>query len=194
MIAARLAAMFAWLGVAHADKVGGVILSDGLTEFRPKARQSGILPFLKALSDISFIESQTQAPLSQALSPIMQVVKPGSLVIVLSDFYTLDELSIKQLKRLGQHNALLGVLVQDVIEGEFAYSGSYTVEDLRGQQSTLNMSSQRLREEYHQYYQNLDKRLAQAFQLGQWLKVKVTDNLPTVIQKACCFTGLGGQK
>ncbi|NGY06811.1 DUF58 domain-containing protein [Solimonas terrae] len=91
----RTAAMLGWAAVNGGDRLGAV-LADGQTEpliLPPRARQAGVLPFLEAL-----VERQPRAPgraaadsLQRALQTVQPLLRPGSMLLLLSDFSGLDE-------------------------------------------------------------------------------------------------------
>ncbi len=121
VVAARLAAVLAWTAAKQGDRVGGLIFSaQAHQEFAPRSRQAGILPFLAGLSRYSqHIGSQQQDnPQSfyQALLRMQYVIKPGSIVVLISDFYQMDEPSEQLLKRLHVHNDILAYHVCDPLE------------------------------------------------------------------------------
>jgi uncharacterized protein (DUF58 family) len=92
----RAAAVLAWAAVIGGDRCGAV-LAGGPGQarpriFPPRARQAGVLPVLQAL-----VEAQPRAPgipepggLNAALVTLRPLLKPGSLVLLLSDFSGLD--------------------------------------------------------------------------------------------------------
>jgi uncharacterized protein (DUF58 family) len=98
-VALRAAALFAWAGAMGGDRIGAVIAGASRGNVRapvrvlpPRTREMGVLPILEAV-----IELQPTAPgvpasgsLQGALLSLAPLVHPGSLVIALSDFATLD--------------------------------------------------------------------------------------------------------
>ena len=55
-------------------------------------------------------------PLSAVLERVRHTVRPGSLVIVISDFFGLDEDCNRHLSRLRQHNDIIGCQILDAAE------------------------------------------------------------------------------
>ena len=55
-------------------------------------------------------------PLSVALERVRHAVRPGSLVVIISDFFSLDEPCNRHLSRLRQHNDVIGCQVLDPAE------------------------------------------------------------------------------
>ncbi|MGH8142101.1 MAG: DUF58 domain-containing protein [Steroidobacteraceae bacterium] len=91
----RAAALLAWTAALGGDRVGAVLAAGerGTPVLPPRARQAGVLPLLDAL-----LALQPRAPaadtmpcLLQGLRTLRPLVRPGSLILVLSDFARLDQ-------------------------------------------------------------------------------------------------------
>lgn len=123
LVATRLASILAWTAVKQGDRVGGLIFSArSHHEFMPRGRQAGILPLLAALSRYTnefalyndyISDSQS---LNHALLRLRRVAKPGSIVVILSDFYHVDVESEQHLSRLRRHNDVLAYHICDPLE------------------------------------------------------------------------------
>lgn len=122
VIAAQLAAMLAWTVAKQGDRVGGFLFS-AIThnDFTPRSREAGVLPFLAALSQYthnmptSSVASENR-PLSYALQRVRRVAKPGTVLVLISDFYNLDKESEQHLSRLRSHNDVLAYHLCDPLE------------------------------------------------------------------------------
>lgn len=121
VVAARLAAMLAWTVIKQGDRVGGLFFSaEEHSEFTPRGRDSGVLPLLASLSQYTCQSDahRTAQPrmLSDALLRLRRVVRPGSILVLISDFYQIDQECIKHLHRLRAHNDILAYHICDPIE------------------------------------------------------------------------------
>ena len=67
-------------------------------------------------------------PLSGALERVRHAVRPGSLVLIISDFFGLDEDCNRHLSRLRQHNDVIGCQIVDPAE-EALPAGRYPISD-----------------------------------------------------------------
>lgn len=137
---ARMAALLGWKALLRGDRVGGVLFSEQLhQEFRPRGDRRHYLRFLSKImsehnrvvdimqkSDWKFAGKQT---LSDALRRVRQVIQPGSLVHVLSDFSSFDAECRKHLSQLTKHNQVNVHLVSDPLEKTAPSSGRYAVSD-----------------------------------------------------------------
>jgi uncharacterized protein (DUF58 family) len=121
VVAARLAAILAWTAAKQGDRVGGLVYSaDSHQECTPRTRQSGVLPLLASLSAYSQQPGARQAEnpnsFNQALLRAQRLVKPGSILVLISDFYHVDEQSERLLNRLRAHNDILAYHICDPLE------------------------------------------------------------------------------
>lgn len=120
VVAARLSALIAWTAAKQGDRVGALCYSaDSHHEFMPRSRESGVLPILASLSDYTrrFQPSGRAAhPLSDALLRLRRVARPGSILVLVSDFYQLNADCDSHLSRLRAHNDILVYHVCDPLE------------------------------------------------------------------------------
>ena len=94
----RSAAVMSWITVLNGDRLGAIITQGSSTApliLAPRSREAGVLPMLQAL-----VEAQPRQPsaitpgstrLNDALTTLRSLIKPGSLVLIISDFSQLDE-------------------------------------------------------------------------------------------------------
>ncbi len=133
VIAAELASLFAWTANRQGDRVGGVIFSDTVHhELKPQRGKSAVLRLIKhmvehpAWQQKDVVEGQQQGML-RSLINLRRMTRPGSLVILLSDFRGFDEQSRSHLIRLRQHNELIMVHIYDWLEAFLPPAGSYRI-------------------------------------------------------------------
>lgn len=122
VIAARLSALLAWTAAKQGDRVGGLLFSPNKhNECVPRSRQAGVLPFLAELSRYTqqyadaTLELESRS-LNDALLRLRRVAKPGSILVLVSDFYNLDAESEHYLSRLCRHNDVLAYHICDPLE------------------------------------------------------------------------------
>lgn len=135
VLATQAAALLAWHGVAHGDRLGGLLFSDTEhREIKPARGRKGVLTFLHACvhakvwtSDCS--EVAVQSSLQDMTARLRHVSKPGSLIYILSDFRGLDDVSVCNIAQLARHNDVVLLSITDVIEQSFPTSGAYPVFD-----------------------------------------------------------------
>lgn len=116
----RAAAILGWVVTFGGDRLGAVI-ADGVTIpqiFPPREREAGVLPILDALT-----QAQPRAPglpatasLSAALLTLRPLLKPGSLVLLLSDFTSLDTATEEILAGMAAKNDCRLLWITDPLE------------------------------------------------------------------------------
>lgn len=121
VIAAKLAALIAWTVSKEGDRLGGCIYrADTQQVLMPKARNLGLMPFLETLSAYTkaYKEGSQGRPylLSEALSRVRRIHRPGSIIVLVSDFYSLDAVAKEHLSLLCEHNDLLAYHIHDPLE------------------------------------------------------------------------------
>lgn len=157
VIAARLAALLAWTVVAQGDRVGGFFFSaQEHREFLPQSRDSAVLPLLAALTHFSqqglVRHDEPARAFSDGLARLRRVIRPGSILVFISDFYTLGDDYARQVNRLREHNDILMYHVCDMLELVPPKPQQYVVSN--GQQELLfDTRTASVRQAYEQYCQ-----------------------------------------
>ena len=130
--AGQMAAAIAWSAVRRGDRIGGFLFAPGRhRELRPAGGRRGAMRMIQGLVDWLQPEEtpeQSQDSLAGALERVRHAVRPGSLIIIISDFFSLDEDSNRHLSRLRQHNDVIGCQVLDVAE-HLLPAGRYPITD-----------------------------------------------------------------
>ncbi len=160
VVAAKAAALLAWAASDNGDRVGGLVFDESRHfEQRPMARTAGLLPLLKALSQDPLPgEIGGHPSLGAAANHLAQLVRPGSLVFLLSDFAGLDPADSHWLARLARGNEVVLAHVYDPLEARAPSAGRYPISD--GEQySMLDTSRATLREEWNSLFAERDKLL-----------------------------------
>ena len=187
-VAARLASLIAWTASAQGDKVGGLLFSStNHHEFTPKSRDAGVLPLLASLAQytsLSYTPSSNSEPraLSDALLRLRRVTKPGSLLVLISDFYSMTPECEQHLSRMKNHNDLLAYHLCDPLELTPPIPGRYPVTN--GTRTLCLDTTQK--PIYNAYLQACEKRtqtLSEQFKRlqTQYIQVTAQSDLPHLI-------------
>jgi uncharacterized protein (DUF58 family) len=127
----RSAALLAWVAVSGGDRLGALIAdgSDTPRIYPPRAREAGVLPVLEAM-----VETQPQRPgspesggLNRALFALRPLLQPGSLVLILSDFSSLDIKAESALAALSLHSDCRLLWLTDPLESTGLPDGNFRV-------------------------------------------------------------------
>ncbi|MDX1569582.1 MAG: DUF58 domain-containing protein [Xanthomonadales bacterium] len=146
VLAAEIAALVGWAAVRRGDRIGGLVYWDSLNhqEIRPRGGRRGMMRYLGIIEQAFEARASTTASYSEhglceALIRLRRVLRPGSLVIMVSDFMSMDDECDRHLSRIRQHNDLAAFQVLDALEREIPPPGVYPVADGRGDQAVLDL-------------------------------------------------------
>ncbi|KZZ34134.1 hypothetical protein A3755_06570, partial [Oleiphilus sp. HI0085] len=134
--AAEAAALFAWSALDHNDRVGGIVFSDiAHHEVKPARSRKSVMQYINFLSQFNQalnIEDSKIPPsfsLDKALIEAVRLAKPGTLIVIISDFLHFNQETEKALKALSRHNELLFIRSYDPLEEELPPPGLHPVSD-----------------------------------------------------------------
>ena len=129
--AAQVAAHVGWLSSFAGDRIGGLIVSPGTHhEVRPGKTRSGLLSVFHCLAQASDIELPPDLSHNRfnfLLRELDRVVKPGSIIALISDFIGLDDRSAEILSSLVKHNDVNAYWIHDDTEINSWPEGHYQV-------------------------------------------------------------------
>ena len=134
VIAARAAAWIGWAAIRHGDRVGALLFNGEHRELRPCGGEKGALRLLRALMAAAdplagLAAERHDGGLNEALARVGRVARPGSLVVLLSDFHDIDRVSGLLLGQLRNHSEVLAVRILDRLEQVPPPAGAWPVSD-----------------------------------------------------------------
>ena len=131
VLAARAAATLAWAAHDAGDRVGGVLLrSSGHLGVVPQRSRGRLLAFLRHLSEATAEENEGPTlSLGEGLARLGRVARPGTLVLVISDFHDLDQTAEREIGRLARRCDVACLLVHDRLESAAPARGDYRISD-----------------------------------------------------------------
>ena len=128
VLAARAAGLIGWAALGHNDRIGGLVFGgQDNHEIKPRRSKQSLLQLLSRLSRANQALS-ADTPLlrdsfGQALRRAREVLRPGSLVVILCDERTFGDSSEQQLILLARHTDLLLLPVSDPLDHALPTSG-----------------------------------------------------------------------
>jgi len=133
--ASRAAALLAWAAHHRGDRLGGLIFGDTThRELKPRLGRRAALRFVHELvthrdwqARGSSQDESGADPLTQAMSALRRVARPGSLVVVISDFSGLTRAAQAYLSSVARHSEVLAVFLNDPIERSLPPPGRYRI-------------------------------------------------------------------
>ncbi len=163
VIAARAAALLGWAAVKQGDRVGGLIFSEQQhEELRPQGSKHAVLHLIQRLVEqeqAAWLQAKAQQhdaiaaseAALQSLLRLRRVARPGSLVVLLSDFREVDDRCELHLSQLARHNDVVMFFIYDELESTLPPAGLYRVGD--GEQTmVLDTTVASARATYHQRF------------------------------------------
>jgi len=129
--ASRAAALLSWAAHHRGDRLGGLIFGDTThRELKPRLGRQAALRFVHQLAEHPdwgnrYLASDDTEPLTQAMSSLRRVARPGSLVVVLSDFVGFSRGAQSYLSSVARHNEVLAVFLNDPLERQLPPPGRY---------------------------------------------------------------------
>ncbi|MGQ9658771.1 MAG: DUF58 domain-containing protein [Thermochromatium sp.] len=179
VVAAQIAALLGWAAVDRGDRVGGLVFDEARhLERQPAVRGAALLPLLKRLATPlgSAMGEGGQLNLATAAMHLAALVRPGGLIVLISDFADLNEPDGAWIARLASGSELLLVLVHDPIEASAPPPGRYPVM-IGAQRRILDLTDVGARVRYQAAFA---RRLALLERLAQrhgahWLKLSTVD-------------------
>lgn len=166
VVAARVAALLAWASRSHGDRIGGFLFNDSdVQELRPKEGKKGIQALFRMLIQFNqMLEGRcdprggSRQSITQALGGLNQVVRPGSLIFLISDFQHFDDITLQHLSLCARHSDLIAIQIQDLMERQLPPPGTYGFSD--GERNVrINTSARDLRKDYSLRYVERQTRL-----------------------------------
>ena len=164
VLAARVAALVAWKAVQQGDRLGALLFADQRhLELRPETGKPAALHIMRQLADFTQQDKpETIDPASgqYALKRLQQVVRPGSLIYLISDFRGLGDALESNLSRLSRHNELVLLHITDPLEQDLPPAGTYRVSD-GSRQTRFNSADKTFRQNYQSRFVQQQLRLQQ---------------------------------
>jgi len=172
VLAAQAAALFGWAGLGHNDRIGGLVFGDSEHyEIKPRRSKQSLLQLLNRLARVnqSLHTEAAQQPdsLGLALRRAREVLRPGSLAIIICDERALSPAVEQHLTLLSRHCDLLLMPLSDPLDHALPAAGLLRFAQ-RGAHLELDTLDASLRQDYRQ---RSEARIAHWELLAQKLRV-----------------------
>ena len=177
-IAAEIAALLAFSAIKNNDKVGLICFTDTVEHF--VAPRKGKRHVLRVVRDIlHFQPKQSGTNIETALRFVDQVLKPHSVVFLISDFK--DTGYEKQLRLSSKRHSLTAITLQDRREVELPDVGLIELEDAEsGETVVVDTRSEEARHLYREVNQRADAERRQIFRASQVDSIHISTDEPYV--------------
>lgn len=134
VIAAQVASLLAWSALQQGDKIGAFLLGcDQVKDFNARHNAQHVLAIIKQLNEfnrrLTAHSHPQQLTFGHYLQQVKRVIKPGSSLYLISDFFDLSSEDHKQLFELRRHNHIVALQVLDPLERDLPSAGQYLISD-----------------------------------------------------------------
>jgi uncharacterized protein (DUF58 family) len=171
VLAAHCAAALGWAALANNDRIGGLVFNDTMErDLRPKRSRHALLSLLQ---EIHKFNHQLTSPiggtdnkdgpihLSQRLHDLKRIARPGSAVVIISDFAQYDKDCEERLYQLARHCEVSLVHVSDPLEQELPENRLLSISNGR-QKKLLDSANQQTRNDYELNFKTHTEAIAQS--------------------------------
>ncbi|WP_223786633.1 DUF58 domain-containing protein [Marinicella meishanensis] len=151
VLASQVAALLGWSSVLQGDRIGVLTYGiHGVHIVKATAGKRGMMGMMSHLIQANEpVADRHQEPeqhdLDQALKQLRTIIRPGSLVLVISDFYALGADAKKHLLQLRKHNDVLGIKISDPFENQMPKPALYGVQTAQ-RARVLDSKNQRIQD------------------------------------------------
>ncbi len=177
-IAAEIAALLAFSAIRNNDKVGLICFTDKVEHF--VAPRKGRRHVLRVVRDILYFQPKQQGTnIETALEFVDRMLKPHSVVFLISDFKTTGY--EKQLRLSSKRHSLIAITLQDRREAELPDVGLIELEDAEtGETTVIDTRSEEARQLYKELNQRADAERRQILRASQVDAIDVRTDEPYV--------------
>jgi uncharacterized protein (DUF58 family) len=157
VLATQAASLVAWSAVGNGDRLGGLVFSDvEHHELRPALGARAALRLLNTASSSSLWAppapaAPAESDAERALLALTRVARPGSLIVLLSDFRRLGPDADRHLRQLASHGDLLLMHFYDAVEAELPPPGRYRIEGF-GRSFSIETANEAVRRRYRERF------------------------------------------
>ncbi len=124
VLAANIASLLAWHSIQKGDRIALVSYGHlGINFHRPVSGKNGVMKLISGLvkgfstkKEQPELDNITNASLGDTLKQIKSIIKPGSNIIIISDFHNLNGSEKMHLSTIKKHNDILAICVSDPFE------------------------------------------------------------------------------
>src|SRR3990167_254348 len=151
VLAAQAASLIGWAAPGHNHRIGGLVFGEEQHEIKPRRSKQSLLQLLNRLARanqaLSGDGQASRDSFGLALRRAREVLRPGSLAVIICDERTLGDSSEQQLNLLARHTDLLLLPISDPLDHALPAAGLLRFAE-RGAQLELDTHDASLRQAY----------------------------------------------
>ncbi len=168
VVACRAAALISWAAHHRGDRLGGLIFGASThRELKPKLGRQAALRYIHELVNHPDWQETESGPdedgepqLTQAMAALRRVTRPGSLVVVISDFVGLSRTAQAYITGIARHNEVLLIFVSDPLEHDLPPPGRYRLVS-HDEELAIDTYARAARNDYHHAFEERKQNLEQ---------------------------------
>ncbi len=192
VVAAKVAAILAWSVALKGDRIGALLINNVHHELAPKMGKRGALQLIRELVNFSDPhkglaphENANKNNFNEELKRLRKLARPGTLIVLISDFYKINAETQHHLRRLSQHNDLLAIQIVDPLELTPPPANRYSVTDGVGKTGVLDTRSKQGKENYHTFFAQHHQQLHELMRRQQipLIQISTADDVILRLQK-----------
>jgi len=163
-LAVELGAVLAYSAILNNDKVGLLVFSDQIEKYVPA--QKGRKHVMRLIHDLMNLTPTRQGTdLSLALRTVNRVMKPGTILFLLSDFLLPVEDYNQDLTIISKKHDTNVIILSDPLEQSFPSVGMLQAQDVEtGDTTWIDTHNLAWQREFHQQVQLFDKMRSHTFE------------------------------
>jgi len=194
VVATKVAAMLAWSVALKGDRIGALLINKEHHELAPKMGKRGALQLIRQL--VNFSNPQTGLANSdessnntnnfnEELQRLRKLARPGTLIVLISDFYKINDETQHHLRRLSQHNDLLAIQIVDPLELTPPPANRYRVTNGVGQSGVLDTRSKKGLQSYQDFFAKHHQQVHELMRRQQipLIQISTADDVTLSLQK-----------
>lgn len=155
--AVELGAVLAYSAILNNDKVGLIVFSDKIEKYVPARK--GRKHVMRLIHDLmNLVPTSTGTDLSLALKTVNRVMKPGTILFLLSDFLLPVEEYIRDITVVSKRHDTNVIILSDPLEQSFPAVGMLQLQDIEtGETTWVDTHNLHWQREFHQQVRLFDK-------------------------------------
>jgi len=192
VVAAKVAAMLAWSVALKGDRIGALLINKSHHELPPKMGKRGALQLIRELvkfSDpqkgLAASDGSDQNNFNQELKRLRKLARPGTLIVLISDFYKINAETQHHLRHLSQHNDLLAIQIVDPLELSPPPPNRYIVSNGVDKSGVLDTRSKQGKQNYQHFFSQHHQQLHELMRQQQipLIQISTADDVILSLQR-----------
>lgn len=170
VVACEVAALITWIAMKQKDRIGGVTFHENsYKSFTPSNSKKKSFHFLTILKEFNHkLKNMESEPLENRfahfLPKISNLATQNSLIILISDFYKIDDESMKIIGAMSKKNDVVAVHIYDELEHELDGSMDMFLKDFYGTVHLSEKTNKGLYKKYNEFKKNRKEELRKKVQ------------------------------